>query len=98
MEKAERPRPCSRTAKRDEVVRRPPLLCLLCLPYRVAHVRDAYACDHRRVAEDGWRARKVVEEPNPGAKQHRRDIDVKFVEESSIQQLLDGVGTVDRNR
>jgi len=32
-----------------------------------------------------------------GAKKNRRDVDVDFVEEPSIQQLLDGVGAVDAN-
>ena len=39
----------------------------------------------------------MVEESNSGAKKYRRDVDAVFVEESSIQQLLDGVGAVDSN-
>jgi hypothetical protein len=41
--------------------------------------------DHRRVAKDGWRDGEVVEESNSGAKKNRRDVDVDFVEEASIQ-------------
>ncbi len=58
---------------------------------------DADARDHRRVAKDGWCASEVVEESNSGPKKNRRDVDVDFVEEASIQQLLDGVSTVDPN-
>ena len=58
---------------------------------------NADARDHRRVAKDGWRAGEVVEESNSGAKKNRRDVDVDFVEETSIQELLDGVGAVDPN-
>jgi hypothetical protein len=58
----------------------------------------ADALDHRRVAKDGWRAGEVVEESNSGAKKNRRDVDVDFVEEASIQTLLDGVSAVDPNR
>src|SRR2546427_3863609 len=55
------------------------------------------APDHRRVAKDDWRAGEAVEESNSGAKKNRRDVDVDFVEEPSIQALLDGVGAVDTN-
>ena len=67
------------------------------LAYWVAQVCHADARDHRRVAKDGWRAGEVVEESNAGAKQHRRDVDADFVEEASIQQLLDGVSAVNPN-
>jgi hypothetical protein len=53
-------------------------------------VRHAGARDHCRIAKDGWRAGEVVEEPNSGAKK-KADVDVDFVEEASIQELLDGV-------
>src|SRR3954452_8220815 len=56
---------------------------------RVAQVGNADARDHRRVAEDGWRAGEVVEESNSGAKKNRRDVDVDLVEEAGIQALLD---------
>src|SRR3954463_4642202 len=68
------------------------------LAYWVAQVCNADARDHRRVAKDGWRAGEVVKESNSGAKKNRRDVDVDFVEEASIQQLLDGVSAVDPNR
>jgi len=55
------------------------------------------APDHRGVAKDDWRAGEAVEESNSGAKKNRRDVDVDFVEEPSIQALLDGVGAVDAN-
>jgi hypothetical protein len=55
------------------------------LAYGVAQVCNADARDHRRVAKDGWRAGEVVEESNSGAKKNRRDVDVDFVEEASIQ-------------
>ena len=58
---------------------------------------NADARDHRRVAKDGWPAGEVVEESNSGAKKNRRDVDVDFVEEASIQALLDGVSAVDPN-
>jgi hypothetical protein len=60
-------------------------------------VCNADARDHRRVAKDGWRAGEVVKESNSGAKKIRRDVDVDFVEEASIQALLDGVSAVDPN-
>ena len=53
--------------------------------YRVAQVCNPDARDHRRIAKDGWRAGEVVEESNSGAKKNRRDVDVDFVEEPSIQ-------------
>jgi hypothetical protein len=67
------------------------------LPYWVAQVCNADARDHGRVAKDGWRAGEAVEESNSGAKKNCRDVDVDFVEEAGIQQLLDGVGAVDPN-
>ncbi len=67
------------------------------LAYWVAQVCNADAQDHRRVAKDGWRAGEVVEESNSGAKKDRHDVDVDFVEEPSVQALLDGVGAVDPN-
>src|SRR3954469_14903654 len=65
------------------------------LAYGVAQVRDADAGNHRRIAEDGRRAGQVVEQSNSGAEKNRRDVDVDFVEEASIQALLNGVGAVD---
>ena len=65
--------------------------------HRVAQVCNADARDNCRVAKDGWRGGEVVEESNSGAKKNRRDVDVDFVEEASIQELLDGVSTVDPN-
>ena len=61
------------------------------------HVGNADTRNHRRVAEQGWRVGEVVEESNSGAKKNRRDVDVDFVEEASIQALLDGVSAVDPN-
>ncbi len=66
--------------------------------YRVVQVCNADAPDHRRVAKDDWRAGEAVEESNSGAKKNRRDVEVDFVEEPSIQQLLDGVGAARRFR
>src|SRR2546427_629097 len=77
--------------------RHEPILARLRLAYWVAQVCNADAPDHRRVAKDDWRAGEAVEESNSGAKQNRRDVDVDFVEEPSIQALLDGVGAVDTN-
>ena len=65
--------------------------------YWVAQVCNADARDHRRVAEDGWRAGEVVEESNSRAEKNRRDVDVDLVEETGIQELLDGVSAVDPN-
>lgn len=62
------------------------------LAHWVAQVCDADAGDHSRVAKDGWRAGQVVKESNSGAKKNRRDVDVNFVEEASIQALLNGGG------
>jgi hypothetical protein len=53
-------------------------------------VCHADARDHRRVARDGWPAGEVVEEPNSGSQKNRDDVDVDFVEEPGVQQLLDG--------
>src|SRR5262249_30653445 len=36
-------------------------------------------------------------ESNAGAKKHRREVDVDFIEEVRIQQLLDGIGAMDPN-
>ena len=58
---------------------------------------DADALDDGRVAEDDWGAGEVVEESNSGAEKDRGDVDVDFVEESSVEALLDGVGAVDSN-
>src|SRR5258707_1242158 len=70
----------------------------LSLEYRVAQVCNAYALDHGRVAKADWRAGEAVEESNTSPKKNRRDIDGDFVEEPSIQALLDDVGAVDANR
>src|SRR5215210_1478102 len=64
------------------------------LAYWVAQVCNADARDHPRVAKDSWRAGEVVEESNSGAKKNRRHVDVDFIEEASIQTLLDGVSAV----
>jgi hypothetical protein len=48
-------------------------------------VCNADARDHRRVAQDGWRAGEAVEESNAGTKKKRYEVDVDFVEEASIQ-------------
>jgi len=61
-------------------------------------VCNADARNHPRVAKDGWRAGEVVKESNSGAKKNRRDVDVDFIEEASIQALLDGVSAVNPNR
>jgi hypothetical protein len=60
-------------------------------------VCNADARDHRRAAKDSWRSGEVVKESNSGAKKNRRDVDVDFVKEASIQALLDGVSAVDPN-
>jgi hypothetical protein len=65
--------------------------------YGVAQVCNADARDDCRIAKDGWRVGEAVEESNAGAKKNRRDVDLHFVEEPGIQQLLDGVGAVDAN-
>ena len=67
------------------------------LAYWVAQVCNADAGDHSRIAQDGWRAGEVVEESNSGAKKNGHDVHVEFVEEASIQALLDGVSAVDSN-
>ena len=64
---------------------------------RVAQVCHADTWDHPRVTKDDWRAGKVVEESNAGAKKDRRDVDAEFVEEAGVQALLDGVGAVNPN-
>jgi len=58
-------------------------------------VCHADARDHRRVAKHDRRADEAVEESNSGAKKYRRDVDVDFVEEASIQAPLDGASAVD---
>src|ERR1041384_6468773 len=65
--------------------------------YDVTQVGDADAGDHRRAAEAGGCASKMVEEPHARAKQDRRDVDTELVEEAGIQQLLDGVRAMDAN-
>ena len=60
-------------------------LVTLRLAYRIAQMCDAHPRDHRRVAKDGWHAGEVVEEPNARAEKHRRNINVKLVEESAVQ-------------
>src|SRR4051812_7822053 len=66
----------------------------LCLAYRVAQVGNADARNHRRVPKEGRRAGEVIEESHSGAKKNRHDIDADFVEESSVQELLDRVCAV----
>ncbi len=58
---------------------------------------DTDAWDDGRIAEDDWGAGQVVEEPNSGAEKYRSDVDVNFVQKSSVEALLDGVGAVDSN-
>jgi hypothetical protein len=60
-------------------------------------VCNADARDHSRVAKNDWRAGEALKESNSGAKKYRGDVDGNFVEEPSIQALLDGVGAVDAN-
>ena len=67
------------------------------LAYLVAQVCNANARDHCRVAKDRWRAGEVFKESNSRTKKNRRDVDTDFVEETSIQQLLDGVSAMDTN-
>jgi hypothetical protein len=55
------------------------------LAYRVAQVCNADARNHRRVAKDGWRAGKVVEEANSGAEKNCRDVDLDLVQEPGVQ-------------
>jgi len=55
------------------------------LAYWVAQVCNADARDHSRAAKNDWRAGEVVKESNSRAKKNRRDVDVKFVEEASVQ-------------
>jgi hypothetical protein len=57
-------------------------------------VSNPDARDHPRVAKYGRREGEVIEKSNSGAKKKCRDVDVEFVEETSVQQLLDGVGAV----
>src|SRR5829696_8521615 len=66
------------------------------LAHRVAQVGDADPRDHPRVAEDGWRAGKVIEQSHAGSEQQRRDVDVDLVEQFDVQELLDEVRAVDR--
>ncbi|AGA35147.1 hypothetical protein TVNIR_3514 [Thioalkalivibrio nitratireducens DSM 14787] len=56
------------------------------------------ACGHCRVAEKGWPAGEVVEESDSRTKKNRPNVDGEFIEESSIQQLLDNVRPMDANR
>ena len=56
---------------------------------------DADTRSHGRAAQDGWCAGEMVEQSNSGAEKNRRDVNVDFVEEASIQALLDGVSAVD---
>ena len=65
--------------------------------YWVTQVCNADARDHRRVAKDGWRAGEVIKEPNSRAEKNCCDVDADFVEEASIQQLLNGVSAMDAN-
>jgi hypothetical protein len=61
-------------------------------------VSYADASNYCGVAQDGLCAGEVVEETNSRAKKNCRDVDADFVKEASIQQLLDGVCSVDENR
>ena len=100
---AERARSCRCAGRQSEAPRHRPRLPRercgvgLRLAYWVAQVRNADARDHRRVAKDGWHTGEMIKESNSGAKKNRRDVDVDFVEEASIQALLDGVSAVDPN-
>ena len=58
---------------------------------------NADARHHSRTAEEGWCASKVVEQSNPRAKKNRRNVDADFVEEASVEQLLDSVSAVNPN-
>jgi hypothetical protein len=60
------------------------------LEYWVPQVCNANARDHCRVAKDDRRGGEAVEESNSGAKKNRHEVDVNFVEELSVQALLDG--------
>ncbi len=82
---------------RERIIGRERCWIRLRLVYWVAQVGNADPLDHRRVAKDGWRTGEVVKESNSGAKQNRRDVDVDFVQEAGIQELLDGVSAVNPN-
>ena len=58
---------------------------------------NADAQSRSRVVKNDWRVGEAFKEPNSGPKKYRRDVDVDFVKEASIHQLLDGVRAVDRN-
>src|SRR5215208_4348799 len=58
---------------------------------------NADARNHRWITKDGWRAGEVIKEPNSRAEKNCRNVDADFVEEASIQQLLNGVSAMDAN-
>ena len=45
----------------------------------------ADAGDHGRIARDGRRVVEMVQEPNPAAEKNCCEVDIQFVEQSSIQ-------------
>jgi len=69
----------------------------LCLAYRVAQVGHSDAGGDLGIAQDHRCVGEWVEESNSRAEKDRRDIDMEFVEEAGVEQLLDGVGAVDPN-
>jgi hypothetical protein len=55
--------------------------------YWVTQVCDADACDDGRIAEDDWGPCEMVEQSNSGAEKYRSDVDVDFVEQSSVEEF-----------
>lgn len=56
---------------------------------------DAGAGDDGGVAEEGGGGVEVVEEGDPGAEEDGGEVDGEFVEEAGVEELPDGVGSVD---
>lgn len=57
-------------------------------------MRDADTRADGRIPKDDWCVREVVKQPHAGAQQRGSQIDMDFVEQPSVQALLDRFGAV----
>ena len=61
-------------------------------------MRDTHTGDRHGVAKEGRGVRQMVEEANAGPENHGREVDCELVEEAGVEELLDGIGTVNPDR
>jgi hypothetical protein len=75
-----------------------PALLLASGVYRIPQMRDSLTGHHARIAQCHGRVCEAVEQSDTLTEQDCGEIDVKLVEESGVQTLLDRVSAMDADR